>query len=124
MTARIDYTMFEGYRTHSPHNLFLATALAIGVPGMVVLVLALWHLAVDRLCRLRLCDAETLLNWLFLMLAVASALIDHSRVVKGPSPLWILFWMPVAICIGELVRHPKPQEPASEPAPAPTPRTA
>lgn len=124
MMGRIEYTMFEGYSTHSPHSLFLTTALALGVPGMVVLLMALWHLALERLCRLRLIAPETLLNWLLLGLAMASALIDHSRVVKGPSPLWTLFWLPVAIAIGELVRHPKPRVTAQEPTPAPDPQTA
>lgn len=108
--------------THNPHNLFLATALALGVPGMVVLLLALWHLVIDRLCRLRPPSAETALNWLLLGFALASALINHSRAVDGTGPLWVLFWMPVAICIGELVRRRQAMLNAS--APVPAPRTA
>lgn len=121
MLARIDYAITADYHTNSPHNIYLSTALALGVPGMVVLLLAIWHLIIDRLSALKLFEHDSFYVWLFIMGALASGMIDHSRIVKGPSPVWFIFWLPLAIGVADLVRH---KLLSSAAAPEPMPQTA
>lgn len=98
MMVGIDYHMTATYHTDSPHNIFLATALALGFPGLLLLAGALLVLA------------RSLLRWgwwrehftfftclLIFTCTLASGMIDHSRIVKGPSPVWIIFWLPLAM---------------------------
>lgn len=106
MMARIDHPI-----THSPHNIFLATALALGLPGLALLALALAVPGIYLLRQLIHRPDATLFIFLLLGNGIASGLIDHSRIVKGPSPLWIIFWLPVAVATGELIRQRLGQRP-------------
>lgn len=106
MMARIDHPI-----THSPHNIFLATALALGLPGLALLVLVLAVPGFYLLCQLIRRPEATLFILLLLGNGIASGLIDHSRIAKGPSPLWIIFWLPVAVAVGELIRQRLGQRP-------------
>jgi O-antigen ligase len=104
MLARIDFS-YHDYVIHSPHNIYLTTALAAGVPAMVLLLMAISHLLLSGMVRLSLRSPRVFFTALLIVSALASGMIDHSRIVKGPSPLWMIFWLPLAMGIAELIRH-------------------
>jgi O-Antigen ligase len=89
---------------YAPHNLFLATAYYFGVPALVLLVVALVSLAA-QVARSRSADNQlAVLAGILLMHAVLSVLTDHGAFIKGPSPLWMIFWLPVAMAIATTTR--------------------
>ncbi len=100
MMATIDHPI-----TASPHHLFLSTAMSLGFPGLALLLLAFGMLGI---CLLRAWCRDPkryLLAGLLLATAIASAMIDHSRAVRGVSPLWIMIWLPAGFAIAELLRQ-------------------
>lgn len=106
MMAGIDYQMTATFHTNSPHNIFLATALALGFPGLLLLLWALIVLARTLLRRGWWQEHFTFFACLLILTCtLASGMIDHSRIVKGPSPLWIVFWLPLAMGIASSIRH-------------------
>lgn len=105
MLARIDYNMTATYHTDSPHNIYLTTALALGIPGAAILLVAIGTLGVHILRRLPLGNHMVFFTGLLIICSLTSGMIDHSRIVKGPSPLWIIFWLPLAMGMGELMRY-------------------
>lgn len=102
--ARIDFT-YQDYHITSPHNVYLATALVAGVPAMVVLLMAITHLGLNMLFRLSLRQPAVFFTGLLIVNALAAGMIDLHRIIKGPSPLWIIFWLPLAMGVAELVRY-------------------
>jgi O-antigen ligase len=107
MLARIDYYMTATYHTNSPHNIFLTTALAIGIPGLAVFLMALGHMLWHILRQWRNISPFTVL---LLINSLSSGMIDHSRIVKGPSPLWMVFWLPLAMGVAALIRLKTPSK--------------
>lgn len=93
--------------TTSPHNVYLATVMALGIPGGIFLLGLLLYLGISLMRQLKFSNPYTLFVWLALLNALSSGLIDHSRIVKGPSPLWIIFWLPLAIAVAECVNRRK-----------------
>ncbi|MCH2547611.1 MAG: O-antigen ligase family protein [Alphaproteobacteria bacterium] len=104
MLAGIDYHMTETYHTNSPHNIYLTTALTLGVPGLVILLMAIGNILWEMLRQLPWFSHAMIFSGLLLLDALASGMVDHSRIVKGPSPLWIIFWLPLAVGVGTLIR--------------------
>ncbi len=95
-----------------PHDLFLSMLFYSGAVGLVLL-LALLALAV-RAAWLR---PEPAARWTLLALLahlVLSGLTDLSQITKGPSPMWYIVWLPVALALG----------PTRADAPAPAARRA
>lgn len=102
--AKIDH-----FFTHSPHNIYLAAAFTLGLPGFALLIYATWKTCREAWIILKNTHSE----WIFfcmMLLAngLISGLIDHSRLVKGPSSLWLIFWFPIGFTIGMLVREALP----------------
>jgi O-antigen ligase len=84
---------------YNPHNLYLATAFYVGIPA------AMWFLFIVTLCLRASANALLGKNALSQFAAIVfifgcfSGLTDHAQLVKTPSPLWIILWMPIAFSI-------------------------
>lgn len=79
-----------------PHNLFLSAAYYTGWPGLALLLAPLaaafvyaWR---DRSWYGRLC-------LLLLVHAVVALFTDGAQAIKSASPLWTLYWMPIAMAL-------------------------
>lgn len=118
MLAQIDYYMTATYHTNSPHNIYLTTALALGIPGLAVLLVAIGHLLWRMAWELPFATHSVFFTGLLMANSLASGLIDHSRIVKGPSPLWIIFWLPLAMGVAELIHHRTSKPPLTLPTSA------
>jgi O-Antigen ligase len=92
-TARLDRPN-EGF----PHNLFLSTVFYAGLVGLVLL-LALLGL-VGRIAWRQPHGVDRSMRLALLAYLVASGMTDLSIVIKGPSPLWYIIWLPLILCMG------------------------
>ncbi len=95
---------------YAPHNIFLGSAYYLGLTGMV-LFLSLTIITFIKSCRITRCKHElssvhgvkySKFILLLLMHAYLSGFFDNSQLIKGVSPLWIIFWLPVAMAISNL----------------------
>jgi hypothetical protein len=84
---------------HGPHNLFLSTAYYFGVLALVLLVVALGSLVAEIYRRMGTGGPLLPLATIALCHGVLSVLSDHGVLIKGPSPLWIIYWLPIGIAI-------------------------
>jgi O-antigen ligase len=84
---------------YNPHNLYLATAFYLGIPAAVGFAgLILWCVGLGiRLVRTG--DPINMLAWLLLLQGLMSGMTDHAQLVKTPSPLWFILWLPVGFVI-------------------------
>ncbi|MCE2927592.1 MAG: O-antigen ligase family protein [Rickettsiales bacterium] len=94
---------YEGSVINSPHNLYIATAYYLGIPALGLLSFILiqamvyaWRIRTTRYGFFPL---------IFLLLALLQCLTDHAQIVKGPSPLWIIFWLPLCMTWGVALRY-------------------
>jgi O-antigen ligase len=83
----------------NPHNLYLATAFYLGIPcAALFLCLVTWciYLAIGLV---RAGTPIGILAGLLLLHGVLSGMTDHAQLVKAPSPLWFIFWLPMGFVI-------------------------
>jgi O-antigen ligase len=100
-----------------PHDLFLSTLFYSGAVGLLLL-LAL--LALAAVAALRRPDRAT--RWTLLALlahTVLSGLTDLSQITKGPSPMWYIVWLPIALSLGPPLRRANAPARAGHPADCP-----
>lgn len=78
-----------------PHDLFLSTWLYAGIVGVVLLICYLVStvcfglMAPDR--------ASRAFNLSLILFILISATTDYSQVIKGPGPVWYIFWLPTLL---------------------------
>jgi O-antigen ligase len=85
-----------------PHDLFLSTLFYSGAVGLLLL-LAVLALAARAAWR----RPDRVTRWTLLALlahTVLSGLTDLSQITKGPSPMWYIVWLPVALALGATLR--------------------
>jgi O-antigen ligase len=92
-----------GYRLNSPpgeqfpHNLFLSTWLYTGLVGLVLLLIYLLKVLQSALSSPVKADRAT--NIAILLLLVVSAMTEFSQLIKGPGPMWYIFWLPTLLAL-------------------------
>ncbi len=87
---------------HSPHNLFLSTAYYFGLPTLIIFcgLLLQGVRNVRKAFIFNTYDSQYLKLVILLYIhAVLSVLTDHGQLVRGNTPLWIIFWMPVCMSL-------------------------
>ena len=97
------YPPFGGPESYNPHNLYLATALYAGIPAallFVVIVVACLRGSVGTLICKKERNKVAAIVFIF---GCISGLSDHAQLVKGPSPLWLIFWMPMACAMARQI---------------------
>ncbi len=83
-----------GYAGVNPHNLFISTWYYTGIMGFVLL-LAIVMNALVNLYKNHSQDIA-FIGFLLLIHGVIACLTDQGQLVKTPSPLWFIFWWPIA----------------------------
>lgn len=94
---------FGAPEAYNPHNLYLATALYAGIPAallFVVIVVACLRGSVGTLICKKERNKVAAIVFIF---GCISGLSDHAQLVKGPSPLWLIFWMPMACAMARQI---------------------
>lgn len=82
----------------SPHNLFLSAAYYFGIPVLIMLLAALCQATRNTLKGIQRGNYNSLLLVL-LSHAIFSVLTDHGHFVKSNAPIWLIFWLPVCMCL-------------------------
>ena len=86
--------------TESAHDLYLSTFLYFGLPaGVLLIVSVLWTVgsAIKALQRKR---KNLTVFWVLLLLTgLVSGIVDHRQIVRGPCPMWTIFWLPIAVAV-------------------------
>ena len=98
----------------SPHNLYLSLLVYSGLVGF-----ALYGLCQVLLCRQvlrRQSSFQRALALALLAVPLVSGLSDLTQVIKGPSPLWYIIWLPMLLAL-----HAGPESPGTSPASAASP---
>ena len=98
----------------SPHNLYLSLLVYSGLVGF-----ALYGLCQVLLCRhvlRRQRGFQRALALALLAVPLVSGLSDLTQVIKGPSPLWYIIWLPMLLAL-----HAGPESPGTSPASAASP---
>ncbi len=92
-------------QANAPHNIYLATAFHIGIPGLVLFIIALANVIKTLVSALkaRLSSHIPLLA-LLLLNGLLSGITEYGQMVKSPNPLWLIFWFPIAAIIGVSVK--------------------
>jgi O-antigen ligase len=81
-----------------PHNLFLSTLFYAGVIGLVML-LTLFAL-VGRIAWRQPRGVDRSMRIAMLVYPMLAGMTDLSILIKGPSPMWYMVWLPLIICMG------------------------
>jgi O-antigen ligase len=98
-------TMFPyAYGGVNPHNIFLGAWYYTGIIGFI-LFMSIVVGSIVLVLRSRK-SAEGFLGVLLLLYALLSCMTDQGQYVDSPSPLWSIFWLPIAYAIALQVRHP------------------
>lgn len=81
----------------NPHNLYLSTLYYYGIVGLGLLLVPLLSAFVvsAKQCR----DPYHRLCLILLIHAVAATLTNYGQVVQSPSPLWTIYWLPIAMAL-------------------------
>jgi O-antigen ligase len=111
-SARLDRTT-----DNFPHDLFLSTLFYSGAVGLLLL-LALLALAALAAWR----RPDRVARWTLLALlahTILSGLTDLSQITKGPSPMWYIVWLPVALALGPGLKRANAPALAGRPADCP-----
>jgi len=82
-----------------PHNLYLSLLFYSGAVGLVLFIGLIFSL-LTRACwahtgRVALC-----------LVPLITGLSDLGQIMKGPSPIWYIFWVPVLLLLTDLRRSP------------------
>lgn len=83
---------------YSPHNLYLATAYYFGMPALIILLGVITQAAARALKGLQTKNYNSLIL-LLLIHALFSVITDHGQLARGNTPIWIIFWMPICMCL-------------------------
>jgi O-antigen ligase len=89
---------------YNPHNIYLATALYLGIPCALVFIFLIGWCVYFSLQAILARRKKGILAALFLCQGLLSGITDHAQLVKVPGPLWLIFWLPIGFVIGEHVR--------------------
>ena len=97
-----------------PHNLYLSLLFYSGAVGLVIFL----ALIVVLLVRLRRIADRALGRGRIALLLVplVGGLTDFSQIIKGPAPIWFVFWLPLLCCLDSVRARPGPAplDPAGE----------
>lgn len=88
-----------------PHNLFLSTWLYTGLVGLGLLAAYLLRVLQGALASPN--RAERAFNIAILVLLLLSAMTDYSQIIKGPGPMWYMFWLPTLLVACRVLRKNK-----------------
>lgn len=93
---RAMFTMESAPTVVNPHNIFIASIYYTGWPGLVALLAPLAAACIyawrDKSWYGRLC-------LLLLAHGVMALCTDGGQAIKSPSPLWTLYWLPIAMAL-------------------------
>lgn len=81
----------------NPHNLFLSTLYYYGIVGLGLLLVPLFSAFIICLKQHR--SPYHQLCLILLVHAVAATLTNYGQVVQAPSPLWTIYWLPIAMAL-------------------------
>lgn len=81
----------------NPHNLFLSTLYYYGIVGLGLLLLPLISAFIICLKQRRAPYHQLCL--ILLVHAVAATFTNYGQVVQAPSPLWTIYWLPIAMAL-------------------------
>ena len=81
----------------NPHNLFLSTLYYYGIVGLGLLLVPLFSAFIICLKQHR--SPHHQLCLILLVHAVAATLTNYGQVVQAPSPLWTIYWLPIAMAL-------------------------
>lgn len=97
-TARLSLVL-PGLPYPFPHNLYLSLLFYSGAVGMMLFLALIASLALRvgwvHTGRVALC-----------FVPLFTGLTDLSQIIKGPAPIWYIFWVPILLLITDL-RHPQ-----------------
>lgn len=83
---------------NSPHNLFLSAAYYFGIPTLLMLVTIMYQATSSVLRGLQRGNYNSLLIVLFTH-GIFSVLTDHGQFIRGNTPVWMIFWLPICMCL-------------------------
>lgn len=81
----------------NPHNLFLSTLYYYGIVGLGLLLVPLLSAFVISWQQRR--SPYHQLCLMLLVHAVAATFTNYGQVVQSPSPLWTIYWLPIAMAL-------------------------
>lgn len=87
----LDYPDGKSWSIDHPHSLFVATLFYGGLAGLLLLLLLL----ASALWRAHRQGAKAVL--VLLLLAMALGVTDNNKLLVSPNPLWLYFWLPIAL---------------------------
>ena len=95
LSVTMNYSTSIGIAQPHPHNLVLATAIYGGVTALALLLGIMW-IAFKQALRTAKRDQDyTLIS--LLSYSYLSVMTDGHMLVSSPWPVWIYFWLPVAL---------------------------
>ncbi len=83
---------------HSPHNLYLSTAYYFGIPALLILLGVLTQ-AIKRSLKGFAENHYSKLLFILLLHSLFSVMTDHGQLVRGNTAIWIIFWLPICMCL-------------------------
>jgi O-antigen ligase len=101
ITTVANYETSIGRVETHPHNVFLASLLYGGLLALLILLILVF-LALRQGLRTLLAGGDPTLAVL-LLFSIACQMTDGHRLLTNPKPVWLFFWLPVALaCAAEL----------------------
>ena len=105
-TARLALVL-PGLPDPFPHNFYLSLLFYSGGVGLVLFLALIVSLALragwGHTGRVALC-----------LIPLIAGFSDLSQIIKGPSPIWYIFWIPVLLLVTDLRHRPEPAARARE----------
>jgi O-antigen ligase len=81
----------------NPHNLFLSTLYYYGILGLSLLLVPLFSAFV--VCLKQRHSPYHQLCLILVVHAVVATFTNYGQVVQSPSPLWTIYWLPIAMAL-------------------------
>lgn len=88
---------------YSPHNLYLSTAYYFGIPALLILLGLLTQSLKRSLIGFTQSNYSKLL-FVLVLHALFSVVTDHGQLVRGNTPIWIIFWLPLCMSLAHTKR--------------------
>jgi O-antigen ligase len=89
---------------YNAHNIYLATFFHIGILGGVFF---LYLIGKSLLMATKMAlpgEPKIIMVFLLLIFGLISGITDHSQLVKSPSPLWLILWLPIGMVIANNIK--------------------
>ncbi len=96
MRTRLDHPVTSVYM---PHNIYLATAFYIGIPGGMLFMAGILGTLYKGIASLASDNLLAKFGFILLLCGLLSAVTDFGQLVRGAGPFLLVFWMPIAFVI-------------------------